>query len=122
MKLKIGVLLLFFVLPITGICNYQKEMDLQEKAAQSELVVIARVDSIYEAGCKVNFICARLHVEKFLKGSAEGDLQFAFHGPLAELNSTCCKSGKYYLVFLKKLDSSNWASVNGPFGVYDLPE
>ena len=103
------------------LANEVREMSLEKKARQSDLVVIGRVMSTRKEKAKdVTLEYARVRVDKILKGTPPEPLDVLSKDSIAELNPDCCEIGRAYLFFLVKAKQSTFASVNGRFGILPL--
>ncbi|WP_233842454.1 hypothetical protein [Dyella sp. 2HG41-7] len=97
--------------------NYVREMSLEEKVRDSDVVMIARVETTLEK-CERKSSCATVHVLKQLKGTVAPGLRVLYNGYIAEDNPLCCKVGETYLFFLKNVGENLYLSINGPYGIY----
>lgn len=101
--------------------NQIKEMSLADKASHSDLVAIARVQSLSDTRCGTSTRCAGIEVLRVLQGKNVEEPLVLFDGEIAEENPACCVVGHYYLFFLKLTKTGFYESVNGPYGIYELP-
>lgn len=101
-------------------CNVYREIGLQEKVSRSDLVVIGTVSSISKDHCMELNSCATVKVLDVLKGDVSGPVRVLFNGEIAEMDPLCCKVGKSYLFFVRRV-GAYYRTVNGPFGIYELP-
>lgn len=111
---------LLFIFSTGAICNTYNQIDLDQKVRQSDLVLIGKVISTYQKGCMQLNSCAKIEVINVLKGNDSGEVVVLFDGEIAERDPLCCEVGKNYLFFIKRI-GSYYRSVNGPFGIYELP-
>jgi hypothetical protein len=103
--------------------NDIEEMSLSQKVENSDLVVIGEIVSIKQRCLIPGNKCAEIHILVRLKGIG-GDVNpsIIFDGMVAELDPLCCELQSKYIFFLKKIDGNIYRSVNGPFGVYLIPQ
>jgi hypothetical protein len=109
---------LFLMASFSALCNQSKEMSLEDKVNKSDLVVIARVVSVFKKGCVASSKCADIRIATYLKGSSVEQVAVLFDGPISELNPKCCVPGATYLFLLEHIDERYYRSVNGRYGVY----
>jgi hypothetical protein len=95
---------------------------LEKKVRFSDLVFLGHVVSIRSEkpnGAGEQF--AHVRIDTMLKGAARDYADVLFRGMVAEFDPECCEVGKGYLFLVVKLNDGTFSSVNGPFGVYPLP-
>ncbi|WP_201315230.1 hypothetical protein [Dyella sp. EPa41] len=104
-----------FVIGLAGPAhaNHVREMSLEEKVRDSDIVMIARVETTLEK-CTRNASCATVHVLTQLKGELPPSMKVLYNGDIAEDNPSCCNVGETYLFFLKGVGENLYRSVNGP--------
>ena len=106
--------------------NSYREMTLEERVANSELVIVA--DFIAPAGCPENSerwcgdggFMATYRVRDSLKGKVQNDeIVIQCRSNVAEGSPGACDSGRY-LLFLKRSNAGHWIVVNGPYGALKI--
>ena len=102
--------------------NVVVERALDVRLAEADVVVVATAASTREGAD--GYVRVTLRVDSVLKGSPGPTISFIPESDIAELDTRCCVIGGRYLLFLsrcKKGDGSDeYASTDGPFGVYRL--
>lgn len=115
------LLALLFIFSLAH-ANAVDEMTLSKKVKSSDLIVIGEIVSIQQKCSVAGNKCAKIHAMVTLKGRAVTDPSIIFDGMVGELDPMCCKVHKTYIFFLKNIKGNIYSSVNGPFGVYLIPE
>lgn len=115
------ITLALMMLSHDAMCYSVKEMDLESKVAKSDLVAIAKVDSVSGEKCGQETSCATITPIKVLKGQINGEVVVLFGGALSELNPLCCETGSIYLFFIKQDKDGYFETVNGPYGIHKIP-
>ena len=100
--------------------NTYKEISLDQKIRQADLVLIGEVASVSGRNCMRSNRCADVRPVEILKGKNIGSIRVLFNGEIAEQNPLCCETGKHYLFIIKRI-GDYYMSVNGPYGIYKLP-
>jgi hypothetical protein len=98
-----------------------KKFSLEEKVKRSHIVIVGVVKTPPDLICPEGYRCADVVVERVLKGSPGKKISIVFDGPVAERHSVCCKENLHYLFFLRRGNDGLFDSVNGPYGIYELP-
>jgi hypothetical protein len=111
---------LFLLLSLQIKANDIVELSLEDKARESDLVVIGTVQEIFPPTVTQEYSLAEINIKSELKGHVKGKLSFYFNGPISEENPDCCDVNGVYVFFLKKSDLGFYYSVNGPFGIYKI--
>jgi hypothetical protein len=120
-----GAIVLLVLLVTVGdlSANEVRDISLEKKARQSDLVVIGRVESTRPENLPGGtFEYARVHVDQVLKGKPPDRLDVLTKGSITELDPDCCEVGNVYLFFLVKEKWPNrFESVHGRYGIYLIP-
>jgi len=103
-----------------GFANQLPRFSLEEKVAQSDVVLIGRVVAMRPENRVETY--ATVKVVEVLKGTVKGNVRFLAKGGISEMEPDCCDVGANYLFFLKKDGSGIYFAVNGRYGVYKLPK
>jgi hypothetical protein len=99
-----------------------KEFSLEDKAKNSNIVIVGHVVSVTKLNCPFENTCAEVAIDSVLKGNEKETIRVVFDGVITELNPLCCEVGSHYVFFLKKLSGNVFESTNGPYGIYKVPE
>lgn len=108
--------------------NVLIELSLDEKSAQSDMVVIGTIGNILPCGvrdigeCHPGASTAMVVVADVLKGTPVDEILFRCREPLTEASPGACAPGEKYLLFLRLDARGVFHSVNGPHGAYLLPK
>lgn len=100
--------------------NAYKEISLEQKVRQADLVLIGEVASVSSKDCMRSNRCANVRPIEILKGKNVGSIRVLLDGEIAEQDPLCCETGKHYLFIIKRI-GDYYMSVNGPYGIYKLP-
>ena len=110
----------------TAAANSYREMTLEERVADSELVIVA--DFIAPASCPENSerwcgnggYMAIYRVRDSLKGKMQnGEIVVQCRTNVVEGSPEACDPG-LYLLFLKRSKAGHWIVVNGPYGALKM--
>lgn len=120
-----GGLGMAFIIVAQG--NEVVEYSLDDKIAQSQVVVIGRVLST----SKIEFPDKNLSSVEYanvetlsgMRGADVGEIiKVAFKFGVSELEPDCCLVGGGYLFFISRKEDGLYYSVNGPYGIYKIDQ
>lgn len=99
--------------------NNVERYTLEKQVAESDVVFSGYVaGASTQRGAIDKFVIVQ--VIETLKGSPGKSILLLVNGDISELNPRCCNEGETYLFFVKRIQGNKYASVNGPFGVYEI--
>ena len=118
--------LLMLVNPVSARANMLMEAAFEENVRAADLVIIARAVELPDEDRRplLHWVpkTSQIRVELVLKGSVAKPSLTLSHGAIVEAYPNCCVAGKQYLMILRKTGPLVYESVNGRFGVIEIPE
>ena len=124
-KIKVLVVLKLLVFSLIAGINYASanvlpNLTLEEKSAQSDLVVIGKIIGVHSADDK-SVPYSSLKIEIIFKGNNAKIIKIFPRSYFVERSIDCCLIGRRYMFFLKKIKGDDFQVLYGRNGVFLIP-
>lgn len=116
---RLALCILAMILAVSGAARaYElRRMSEKEMAQAADIVVTGHVIAI---GFSENEEFTAVLVEAVQKGVFARPLSVLLNPPIAEENPACCETGRHYKMYLRRLRSGMYQSVDGRYGMVEL--
>jgi hypothetical protein len=117
LKLPISFTLCFFIFitPFLLNANVLPELSLEEKARQSDLVLVGNISEMRPEMNSRNF---QVNIDFVLKGDKLTTVEFDPSSEFIERRTSCCLTNRQYLFFLVKGKNGIYRALCGRNGVF----
>ena len=103
--------------PSAAPADQLRQATFQEKVAQSDLVAIVRVTSVYRGGEHGVGSLAKATVVETLKGDRLPSIEVSTYIDISEMDPRCCDQGATYLMFLRRAPNGSYFTTWGHYGM-----